>query len=102
MGVTKPATERPRLPSVGRLGLVDPPAGERLKQLGWTGQDDQAHVDLLWSLSRAPDPDAALKALVRLAENPDAGWDELNAALLKECPLRGRLFAVLGASLELV
>jgi [glutamine synthetase] adenylyltransferase / [glutamine synthetase]-adenylyl-L-tyrosine phosphorylase len=99
--VTKPATERPRLPSVGRLGLVDPPAGERLTQLGWTNQDDQAHVDLLWSLSRAPDPDAALKALVRLAENPDTGWDELNAALLKERPLRGRLFAVLGASLAL-
>jgi glutamate-ammonia-ligase adenylyltransferase len=101
LGVTKPATERPRLPSVGRLGLVDPPAGERLAQLGWTGQDDQAHVDLLWSLSRAPDPDSALKALVRLAENPDAGWDELNAALLTERPLRGRLFAVLGASLAL-
>jgi glutamate-ammonia-ligase adenylyltransferase len=101
LGVTKPATDRPRLPGVGRLGLVDPPAGERLAQLGWTGQDDQAHVDLLWSLSRAPDPDAALKALVRLAENPDSGWDELNAALLKERPLRGRLFAVLGASLAL-
>jgi len=99
--VTKPATERPRLPSVGRLGLVDPPAGERLAQLGWAGQDDQAHVDLLWSLSRAPDPDSALKALVRFAENPDAGWDELNAALLTERPLRGRLFAVLGASLAL-
>ena len=99
--MTKPATERPRLPSVGRLGLVDPPAGERLTQLGWAGQDDQAHVDLLWSLSRAPDPDAALKALVRFAENPDADWDELNAALLKERPLRGRLFAVLGASLAL-
>jgi [glutamine synthetase] adenylyltransferase / [glutamine synthetase]-adenylyl-L-tyrosine phosphorylase len=81
--------------------LVDPPAGERLAQLGWAGQDDQAHVDLLWSLSRAPDPDAALRALVRLAENPDTGWDELNAALLKERPLRGRLFAVLGASLAL-
>jgi glutamate-ammonia-ligase adenylyltransferase len=81
--------------------LVDPPAGERLAQLGWTTEDDQAHVDLLWSLSRAPDPDAALKALVRLAEHPDTGWDELNAALLKERPLRGRLFAVLGSSLAL-
>jgi [glutamine synthetase] adenylyltransferase / [glutamine synthetase]-adenylyl-L-tyrosine phosphorylase len=99
--VTKPATERPRLPSVGRLGLIDPPAGERLAQLGWTDHDDQAHVDLLWSLSRAPDPDAALRALVRLSENPDTGWDELNAALLKERPLRGRLFAVLGSSLAL-
>jgi glutamate-ammonia-ligase adenylyltransferase len=99
--VTKPATQRPRLPSVGRLGLLDPPASERLAGLGWTTQDDKAHVDLLWALSRAPDPDAALRALVRLAENPDTGWDELNAALLKDRALRGRLFAVLGSSLAL-
>lgn len=101
MVVTKPATQRPRLPSVGRLGLVDPQAAERIAQLGWNERDDQAHVDLLWSLSRAADPDAALLALVRLAENPDAGWNELNAALLTERPLRGRLFGVLGASLAL-
>ncbi|HET7072973.1 MAG TPA: bifunctional [glutamine synthetase] adenylyltransferase/[glutamine synthetase]-adenylyl-L-tyrosine phosphorylase [Mycobacterium sp.] len=101
MIVTKPATERPRLPSVGRLGLIDPPAGKRLAQLGWYDHDDQAHVDLLWSLSRAPDPDAALRALVRLAENPETGWNELNAALLTERGLRGRLFAVLGSSLAL-
>ncbi|WP_102417272.1 bifunctional [glutamine synthetase] adenylyltransferase/[glutamine synthetase]-adenylyl-L-tyrosine phosphorylase [Mycobacterium sp. 4858] len=101
MVVTKPATQRPRLPSVGRLGLVDPPASDRLTQLGWYDHDDQAHVDLLWSLSRAPDPDAALRALIRLAENPDTDWDELNAALLTERPLRGRLFAVLGSSLAL-
>jgi [glutamine synthetase] adenylyltransferase / [glutamine synthetase]-adenylyl-L-tyrosine phosphorylase len=99
--VTKPATQRPRLPSVGRLGLIDPPAGERLAQLGWYDHDDRAHIDLLWSLSRAPDPDAALRALVRLSENPDTGWDELNAALLTERGLRGRLFAVLGSSLAL-
>jgi glutamate-ammonia-ligase adenylyltransferase len=99
--VTKPATQRPKLPSVGRLGLVDPPAGERLEQLGWYDHDDQAYIDRLWSLSRAPDPDAALRALVRLSENPDTGWDELNAALLTERPLRGRLFAVLGSSLAL-
>lgn len=99
--VTRPTTERPKLPSVGRLGLVDPPASQRLGQLGWTAQDDKAHVDLLWALSRAPDPDAALRALVRLAENPDTGWDELNAALLNERPLRGRLFSVLGSSLTL-
>ncbi|CAM4093886.1 Glutamate-ammonia-ligase adenylyltransferase [Mycobacterium basiliense] len=99
--VTKPATQRPKLPSVGRLGLVDRLAGERLAQLGWDKGDDQAHVDLLWSLSRAPDADAALKALVRLAEHPDTQWDELNAALLTERSLRGRLFAVLGSSLAL-
>ncbi|BBY37626.1 glutamate-ammonia-ligase adenylyltransferase [Mycobacterium mantenii] len=101
MVVTRPATQRPRLPSVGRLGLVDPQAAERMAQLGWYDHDDQAHVDLLWSLSRAADPDAALLALVRLSENPDAGWDQLNAALLAERPLRGRLFGVLGSSLAL-
>jgi glutamate-ammonia-ligase adenylyltransferase len=81
--------------------LVDPPASERLAQLGWYDRDDQEYVDRLWSLSRAPDPDAALRALVRLSENPDTGWDELNAALLTERGLRGRLFAVLGSSLAL-
>ena len=101
MVVTKPATQRPRLPSVGRLGLVDPPAGDRLRQLGWYDHDDRAYIERLWSLSRAPDADAALRALVRLSENPDAGWDELNAALLSDRGLRGRLFAVLGSSLAL-
>ncbi len=99
--VTKPATDRPKLPGVGRLGLLDPPAANNLAQLGWTEHDDQAHVDLLWSLSRAPNPDAALRTLVRLSENPNTGWDELNAALLRERSLRGRLFAVLGSSLAL-
>lgn len=99
--VTKPAAQRPKLPSVGRLGLVDSFAGERLAQLGWTERDDQAHIDLLWSLSRAPDADVALRALVRLSENPETNWNELNAALLTEHSLRGRLFAVLGSSLAL-
>ncbi len=86
---------------MGRLGLIDPPAGERLAQLRWTDHDDRAHVDLLWSLARSPDPDAALRALVRLSENPDTGWDELDAALLAEPSLRGRMFAVLGSSVAL-
>ncbi|CPR03435.1 bifunctional glutamine-synthetase adenylyltransferase/deadenyltransferase [Mycobacterium bohemicum DSM 44277] len=101
MGVTKPETQRPRLPSVGRLGLVDPPASDRLTSLGWYDRDDRAYVERLWSLSRAPDPDAALRTLIRLSENPDADWDELSAALLTERSLRGRLFAVLGSSLAL-
>ncbi|WP_231123331.1 bifunctional [glutamine synthetase] adenylyltransferase/[glutamine synthetase]-adenylyl-L-tyrosine phosphorylase [Mycobacterium asiaticum] len=80
---------------------MDEGAGARLTQLGWDKHDDQAHVDLLWSLSRAPDADAALRALIRMSENPDLEWDELNAALLNERSLRGRLFAVLGSSLAL-
>jgi glutamate-ammonia-ligase adenylyltransferase len=99
--VTRPDTQRPRLPSVGRLGLVDPPASDRLTELGWYDRDERAYVERLWALSRAPDPDAALRTLVRLSERPDADWDELSAALLTERPLRGRLFGVLGASLAL-
>ncbi|GFG75498.1 bifunctional [glutamine synthetase] adenylyltransferase/[glutamine synthetase]-adenylyl-L-tyrosine phosphorylase [Mycobacterium botniense] len=96
--MSKPAIERPAVPSVGRLGLVDPRAGANVARLGW---DSIEHVDVLWSLSRAPDADAALHALVRLAEALGAGWEELNAALLTERELRGRLFAVLGSSLAL-
>lgn len=91
-------TERPKIPSAGRLGLVDARASAYLAQLGWNTED---HVDLLWSLSRAPDADAALRAMVGLAEAVDAEWDELNAALLTDRGLRGRLLAVLGSSLAL-
>ncbi|MBO0863975.1 MAG: bifunctional [glutamine synthetase] adenylyltransferase/[glutamine synthetase]-adenylyl-L-tyrosine phosphorylase [Mycobacterium sp.] len=98
MVVSQPATQRPTLPSVGRLGLVDPRASARLAQLGW---DTDAHVDLLWSLSRAPDPDAALNAMTRLAEALGTEWAELHAALLTDRGLRGRLLAVLGSSLAL-
>ena len=98
MCVAKPATQRPKLPSVGRLGLVEPPAPADLDRLGW---NTDAHVELLWSLSRAPDADAALRAMVRLADALGRGWDELNHALLKDKGLRGRLFGVLGSSLAL-
>ncbi|WP_396915620.1 bifunctional [glutamine synthetase] adenylyltransferase/[glutamine synthetase]-adenylyl-L-tyrosine phosphorylase [Mycolicibacterium sp.] len=98
MTVAKPATERPKLPSVGRLGLVQPQAAADLDRLGWNTDE---HVELLWSLSRAPDADIAVSAMVRLAEAPGADWDELNRALLTDRALRGRLFGVLGSSLAL-
>lgn len=98
MSVPKPATQRPKLPGVGRLGLVEPKAQVDLDALGW---NTDAHVELLWSLSRAPDADTALKAIVRLSESLGSGWAELNASLLKDKGLRGRLFAVLGSSLAL-
>ncbi|MBS4730201.1 bifunctional [glutamine synthetase] adenylyltransferase/[glutamine synthetase]-adenylyl-L-tyrosine phosphorylase [Mycobacterium sp. SM1] len=101
MVVTKPVTERPTLPSAARLGLVDPNAAANLARLGWDTRDDEAHAEVLWSLSRAPDADAALRALVRLAEALGAGWAELNEALFTDRGLRGRLFAVLGSSLAL-
>ena len=96
--VAKPATERPKLPSAGRLGLVQPRVADDLERLGW---NTDAHVELLWALSRAPDADIALAAIVRLSEAPGADWEELNRALLTDKALRGRLFGVLGSSLAL-
>ena len=98
INVAKPATQRPKLPSVGRLGLVEPSASADLDRLGW---NTDAHVELLWSLSRAPDADVALRTMVRLADAAGGGWDELNQALVKDKGLRGRLFGVLGSSLAL-
>jgi [glutamine synthetase] adenylyltransferase / [glutamine synthetase]-adenylyl-L-tyrosine phosphorylase len=98
VGVPKPATRRPTLPSVGRLGLIEPPARADLDRLGW---NTNAHVELLWSLSRAPDADIALRTMVRLADALKGDWDELNRALVKDRGLRGRLFGVLGSSLAL-
>ena len=97
--MAKPATRRPRLPSPGRLGLIEARASADLARLGWTTDD---YVELLWSLSRAPDADVALRTMVRLADALGAGFEELNAALLKDRCLRGRLFALLGSSLALV
>jgi glutamate-ammonia-ligase adenylyltransferase len=96
--VAKPATQRPKLPSVGRLGLVEPSAPADLDRLGW---NTDAYVELLWSLSRAPDADNALRAMVRLADAVGRDWDELNQALVKDRGLRGRLFGVLGSSMAL-
>lgn len=98
MGVAKPVTARPRVPGVGRLGLLDRAAGARLAELGWV---TDAHVELLWSLSRAPDADIALQTLVRLAEVLGDDWRTLDAALLTDSAVRGRLFSVLGSSLAL-
>lgn len=86
------------MPGVGRLGLVEPSAPADLARLGW---DTDAHVELLWSLSRAPDADVALQTIVRLAEALGPDWQQLNAALLKDRSLRGRLFSVVGSSLAL-
>lgn len=77
---------------------MQPASPGYLEKLGW---DNDSHVELLWSLSRAADADAALHATVRLAEALGEDWPRLNAALLADVSLRGRLFAVLGASLAL-
>ncbi|MEZ0053827.1 glutamate-ammonia-ligase adenylyltransferase [Mycobacterium sp. MAA66] len=93
-----PATQRPTQPSVGRLGLVAPSARADLDRLGW---NTDGHVELLWSLSRAPEADGALRAMVRIADALGDDWAELNRALVVDKSLRGRLFGVLGTSLAL-
>ncbi|HTD78637.1 MAG TPA: bifunctional [glutamine synthetase] adenylyltransferase/[glutamine synthetase]-adenylyl-L-tyrosine phosphorylase, partial [Chloroflexota bacterium] len=96
--MNQPVTERPKVPSLGRLGLVDDRASANLAQLGWNTEE---HIDVLWSLARAPDADAALSAIVRLAEALGDKWAELDQALASDRRLRGRLFGVLGSSLAL-
>ncbi|MGZ5396635.1 MAG: bifunctional [glutamine synthetase] adenylyltransferase/[glutamine synthetase]-adenylyl-L-tyrosine phosphorylase, partial [Mycobacterium sp.] len=96
--MAKPATQRPKLPGVGRLGLVEPTAPTDLDRLGW---NTDAHVELLWSLSRAPDADTALAAMARLVDALGDGWGDLDRELLTDRGLRGRLFGVLGSSLAL-
>jgi glutamate-ammonia-ligase adenylyltransferase len=78
--------------------LVEPTARTDLARLGW---NTDAHVELLWSLSRSPDADTALRTMVRLADALGDDWDELNRALVKDRGLRGRLFGVVGSSIAL-
>jgi glutamate-ammonia-ligase adenylyltransferase len=86
---------RSGVPNPGRFGLIDETAASVLAELGWTTAE---HREVLWSLSRAPDPDLALRGLARLAEALGAQWPELEARLRVEKPLRGKLFSVLGSS----
>jgi len=83
------------VPGVGRLGLLDPSAAASLRTLGW---DNVENIPVLWSLSRAPDPDLALNALIRMREALGTEWAHLDSAIRTETALRGRLFALLGSS----
>ncbi len=87
---------RSAVPSPGRLGLLDDTAREDLATLGWSKPDA---VDLLWALSRAPDADLALRALIRIHDvEPARDWAELDALLRASKSFRGRLLSVLGGS----
>ena len=84
------------MPSAGRLGLLDASATANLADLGW---NDDASIDVLWSLSRAPDADHALRALIRLrAAVGESDWSEIDDLLRTDKGFRGRLFGVLGSS----
>lgn len=97
--MVRPPSARSVVPGPGRLGLVEPTAADELRKLGWTDVDS---VEVLWALSRAPDPDLALLNLSRLADALDGdGWRALDEALRVDKGLRGRLFGVFGASAPL-
>ncbi|HEY2723131.1 MAG TPA: bifunctional [glutamine synthetase] adenylyltransferase/[glutamine synthetase]-adenylyl-L-tyrosine phosphorylase, partial [Pseudonocardiaceae bacterium] len=85
------------------MGFTDQGGPDLLAKLGWwrDGQVRDDATDALWALSRAPDPDLALRTLARLADAAGAGWSELDAALCRDPGLRGRLFGVLGSSTAL-
>ncbi len=93
--MVRPPTARSTVPGAGRLGLVERSAPEDLRSLGWVNPDS---IELLWSLSRAPNADLALNTLVRLKEQLGDDWNELDALLRSEKSLRGRLFGLIGAS----
>ncbi|TSE01104.1 bifunctional [glutamine synthetase] adenylyltransferase/[glutamine synthetase]-adenylyl-L-tyrosine phosphorylase [Skermania sp. ID1734] len=95
----RPPTARSLVPSAGRLGLLEPTASADLHELEW---DNPESVELLWSLSRAPDADLALRTLITLrTELGPSGWAELEDVLRTDKAVRGRLFSVLGSSIAL-
>lgn len=86
---------RSAVPGVGRLGLLEPSAADSLRELDWNNVDS---TTLLWSLSRAPDPDLALTTLTRVREALAEKWEELDTVLRTDPGLKGRLFALIGSS----
>ena len=94
LGVT---TRRGRggVPAVGRLGLLDPDAEKNLSDLGWNNEES---IELLWSLSRSPDADLALRAIVRMRSQLGDDWSEIDTLLRTDKGFRGRFLAVLGSS----
>ncbi len=94
--------------SLVRLGLTDGGAADALARLGWwcDGPLPRDAQSVLWALSRAPDPNLALRTVVRLAsalgeEAVGHGWAELDGALRRDAGARGRLLGVLGSSTAL-
>ncbi|TDV35413.1 bifunctional [glutamine synthetase] adenylyltransferase/[glutamine synthetase]-adenylyl-L-tyrosine phosphorylase [Actinophytocola oryzae] len=86
--------------SIARYGLTDDRAREFLQAAGWWGADAPVSEfePTLVALSRAPDPDLALRAVDRMRTTDDANWSGLNQALATDRGLRARLLSVLGAS----
>ncbi len=93
---------RPAL-ALARWGLTDEGAAEMAERLGWwrDGQLRQNVEDVVRALSRAPDPNLALRTLARLGSASGSGWAELDAVLCQDTGVRGRLLGVLGSSTAL-
>ena len=89
--------------ALARWGFTDHGATDTVTKLGWwhDGQIRPEAEDTVRALSRAPDPNLALRTLARLANAAGAEWTELNAALDQDVGLRGRLLGVLGSSTAL-
>ena len=88
--VPKPATQRPKLPGVGRLGLVEPTA--RADLTGWAGTPTRTS-NCCGRCRARPTPTRRCAPWSGWPRRSVADWDELNTALLKDKCLRGRLFA---------
>ncbi|MDT8915822.1 bifunctional [glutamine synthetase] adenylyltransferase/[glutamine synthetase]-adenylyl-L-tyrosine phosphorylase [Amycolatopsis sp. PS_44_ISF1] len=89
--------------SAARYGFTDTRADGQLRAAGWWEATGPAEgvTDLLAALSRAADPDLALRGLDRLREADEEAWPELDRTLRENRTFRGRLFAVLGTSTAL-
>ncbi|MGK3206014.1 bifunctional [glutamine synthetase] adenylyltransferase/[glutamine synthetase]-adenylyl-L-tyrosine phosphorylase [Amycolatopsis sp. MEPSY49] len=86
--------------SAARYGFTDARAEGQLRAAGWW--DDagpvEAAADVLAALSRAADPDLALRGIDRIREADDGEWTRLEEQLRANRTFRGRLFGVLGTS----
>ena len=89
--------------ALARLGFINDRSAETLTRLGWwrNGQPSEDAENALWALARTPDPNLALRTLLRLANAAGDGWAELDAALRQQPSVRGRLLSVMGSSTAL-
>ncbi|SEF36577.1 glutamate-ammonia-ligase adenylyltransferase [Amycolatopsis pretoriensis] len=86
--------------SAARYGFTDSRAEGQLRAAGWWDDGGPAvtATDVIAALSRAADPDLALRGIDRIREADDAEWTGLEEQLRANRTFRGRLFGVLGTS----
>ncbi|MCR6487734.1 bifunctional [glutamine synthetase] adenylyltransferase/[glutamine synthetase]-adenylyl-L-tyrosine phosphorylase [Amycolatopsis sp. OK19-0408] len=86
--------------SAARYGFTDARAEGQLRAAGWwaDGGPVAAAADVIAALSRAADPDLALRGIDRIREADDAEWTRLEEQLRANRTFRGRFLSVLGTS----